>query len=140
MTARMPGEQEKQRMLAELAAIDRPARLAWLADLPAERRDAFRRILPPADREKLDAVVLAKAKQARQPGPNAWLEEARAGRATSPDAMIEVLLEIRGRLRPNDAVWIDRIRQSTAGRGYSRKQAAVLAGIYERYYGSATGD
>ena len=35
MTARTPGEQERQRMLAELAAIDRPARLAWLADLPA---------------------------------------------------------------------------------------------------------
>ena len=140
MAGRMPSEDEKQRMLAELSAIPRPERLAWLAGLPEDRRSSFRRILPAPDQAKLDAMVLAKVREAKRPTLAGWLEEARAGRATTPDAMIEVLAEIRAKLRPNDALWLDRIQRSTAGRGYSRKQAALVKGIYERYYGSATGD
>ncbi len=140
MTERMPSEAERRRMLEELAAIPRPERLAWMAALPDERRAAYRRILGPEDRRKLDQLMLARAREARRPSLTGWLEEARAGRATSPDAMIEVLLEIRDRLRPNDARWVDRIRRSTAGRGYSRKQAALIKDLYARYYGSPTGD
>jgi hypothetical protein len=140
MSARTPSDAERQRMLEELAAVPRPERLAWLAGLPDDRLSAFRRILAPADQAKLDALRLAKARAAKQPTLTSWLEDARAGRATTPDAMIEVLLEIRERLRPNDALWVDRIQRSTAGRGYSRKQAALIKGVYERYYGSATGD
>ena len=139
MSARTPSDAERQRMLEELAAVPKPERLAWLSELPDDRLSAFRRILAPADQAKLDALRLAKARAAKQPTLTGWLEDARAGRATTPDAMIEVLLEIRERLRPADALWVDRIQRSTAGRGYSRKQAALIKGVYERYYGSATG-
>lgn len=136
----MSGNDARGRLIEELTAVPRASRLAWLADLPEERRAAFRAIMPPDDARKLNQYIAAQAAERKKPSVDSWLAEARAGEATSPDAMIQVLREIADRLRPSDLQWLDRIERTAAGRSWSRKQAATVTGIYRRYFGSATGD
>lgn len=124
----------RERLVADLQAIPREKRMDWLADLPPDRLAEYRRILPRDDLAKLNRHIEGRIRDARRPTLESWKEDARAGRATSVDAMITVLREVRDRLRPTDAQWIDRIEKTAAGRSYSRKQEATIRGIYARYF------
>ena len=127
-------DRERDALIQELQAIPKPERLDYLARLPEERQRAFKRILPPDDIRKLnDAITRAKTKP-KVMTTEAWLAEARAGKATSVDAMIGVLREIEARLRPQDLQWISRIEETAKGRSFSRKQAAVIERMYRRYF------
>lgn len=129
-----PNPDDPARLRAELEAIPKSQRMTYLADLPPARQAAFKRLLSPADIKKLNAHIDGRLKQAATPTHAKWIAEARAGRATSPDAMIEVLRENAARLRPQDAQWIDRIVAGAAGRSFSAKQEGVIRAIYARYY------
>lgn len=127
-------------MIEELTAVPKEQRLAWLADLPEERRASFRALMAPEDVRKLNQFIAAQAVERKKPTVDSWLADARAGEATSPDAMIQVLREVADRLRPADLQWLDRMERTAAGRSWSRKQSATITGIYRRYFGSATGE
>ena len=121
---------------SELEAIPREDRLEFLANLPRDRQVAFKRILPPDAIEKLIAHLNRRVQRSKVPSREQWLAEARAGRAASPDAMIEVLLASDTKLRPKDAMWIKRIADTAAAGAFSRKQEEVIRSIYARYFGS----
>jgi hypothetical protein len=123
------------KLRAELEEIPRAERLDYLAALPADRLAAFKRVLSPGEVRKLNQHIDRATRRRAEPTYESWLAEARAGRATSPDAMVEVLRERAERLRPQDALWIDRIATTASAGSYSKKQAAVIRGIYERYFG-----
>ncbi len=53
--------------------------------------------------------------------------------------MVEVLRERADRLRPQDALWLDRITTTASAGSYSKRQEAVIRGIYERYFGAQCG-
>ena len=99
---------------AELEAIARKDRLTYLAGLPAERQMLFRRILPMEDIRKLNQRVDLLERERRKPTLESWLADARAGRAATPEAMVEVLKELADRLRPQDADWIRRIDETAS--------------------------
>ncbi len=127
----------REKLIAELQAVPKPERLTWLAALPEQQQRAYKQILPAADVRKLNDTIIRLRQKPKVMSREVWITEARAGRATSEDAMIEVLREVADKLRPRDAQWISRIESSVAGRSFSRKQAAVIRGIYERYFDQA---
>jgi hypothetical protein len=118
----------------ELAAIPPDERLDYLAGLPADRQVAFKRILPRADLAKLNAHLDRLARLRRKPTLESWLADARDGRASTPEAMIEVLREMGDKLRPKDAEWIRRIETTASAGGFSKKQQEVIRAIYARYF------
>lgn len=127
-------DRERERLMAELVAQPKERRLDWLADLPRDRLQQYKRILGREDIRKLNEHIDRRIAASKAPTVESWLAEARAGKATSPDAMIEVLREIAPKLRDTDALWVDRIATTAAGRSFSRKQLATLRGIYARYF------
>ena len=128
-------DRETQALIAEIQAIPKPQRVAYLADLPEARQRALKRILGADDIRKLnDEITRRKTVRPKLQSRDEWLADARAGRASSIDAMIEVLREVREKLRPNDAQWVSRIDETAKGRSFSRKQKAVIEGIYKRYF------
>jgi hypothetical protein len=129
-----PNQHDPAALRRELEAIPRAERLDWLAGLPRQRQTAFKRILPRDDLARLNRRIDDLERQRRIPTVESWLADARAGRANSPDAMIEVLKEVAGRLRPQDAQWIGRIETTASAGGYSKRQRAVIEGIYARYF------
>jgi hypothetical protein len=122
----------------ELEAIAPEARLEFLASQPRERQAMFKRILSPQDREKLSKHLLAKARPAAAPGSHAALmDAARNGMATTHGYMVEALLEVAGKLRPQDLSWIKTIDRSSVEFnhvGYSARQGQVICDIYRRYF------
>ena len=55
--------------------------------------------------------------------------------------MVEVLLENRDRLRPNDREWIEKIDATAAGLvgiAFTPRQSKVIREIYFRYYAGAS--
>ncbi|MCA9296250.1 MAG: hypothetical protein KC983_07020 [Phycisphaerales bacterium] len=130
MTARTTSEKLRD----ELAAIVAGDRLAYLADLPASRLAEFKRIMPPEDIRALNAFIDRRLRERAKPTVASWLAEARAGRTTSVDAMVDVLREVADRLRPQDATWLKRITEDAPGGNYSRRQAETLRSIYARYF------
>jgi hypothetical protein len=48
--------------------------------------------------------------------------------------MVEALREVLEKIRPQDAAWIRRIEETASAGGYSKRQAAVIEGIYRRYF------
>lgn len=139
MVPSQPQRTDAPSLLRELEGVPREERLAYLAGLPPERQAAFRRIMPRADVEKLNEFIDRTRRQEARPTYDKWIAEARAGRARSPDAMIEVLREVSDRLRPQDALWVSRISDSTTGRSFSKKEAGVIQGIYARYFRAERG-
>lgn len=125
--------------LAILQSIPAEERLDYLADLPRSEFMRFKRVLSPADLAKVNQHIATRKRDAAKPTLESWLADARAGRASTPDAMIAVLREIQDRLRPQDATWIKRIEDTAAAGSYSQKQRAVIAGIYERYFAEGRG-
>ena len=119
---------------AELEAVPRGERLAWLADLPAARLALFKRLLPAADKKKLNEFIDLRLRERARPSVKSWLADARAGKATSVDAMVDVLREAAERLRPNDRTWLERITTSAPGGNYSRRQCDVIRSLYARYF------
>ncbi len=117
-----------------LAAIPRAARLDFLANLPRDEQVRYRRILPPEDVRKLTEHVDRLVRARRRPTLESWLAEARAGRATTPEAMVEVLREAFDSLRPQDAAWIRRMDETASASGFSKRQQQVIRAIYERYF------
>ena len=126
----------RENLRRELEAIPRPERLAYLAGLPSDRLVAFKRLLSRDEVRKLNQHIDRETRRRAKPTYESWLAEARAGRASSPDAMVEVLRECADRIRPRDALWLDRITTTASAGSYSKKQAAVIRGIYERYFGA----
>ena len=118
----------------ELESIPPGERLDYLANLPPERQNAFKRILPRADLQKLNLHIDRLARQRRKPTLESWLADARDGRASTPEAMIEVLREVSDRLRPKDLEWIQRIETTAAAGGLSKRQQDVIRSIYARYF------
>ncbi|MHC4993064.1 MAG: hypothetical protein ACYTGC_18990 [Planctomycetota bacterium] len=127
---------ERARLSKELEAIPRSERLDFLANLPPDRRARFKRILPREDIKKLNDHLDRLVRKRATPTAETWLAEARAGRASSPDAMVEVLQEQLERLRPQDATWIRRISDTASGGAYSKRQEEVIRAIYARYFGA----
>jgi hypothetical protein len=122
----------------ELEAVPKPERLDYLANLPRDRQASFKRILSPEELKKLNEHIDRLVRQRSKPTYETWIAEARAGRASSTDAMIEVLREENHRLRPQDALWISRISETASAGSYSRRQQEVIGAIYDRYFGSQT--
>ena len=114
--------------------MPREERLDYLAALPADRQAKFRRILPREDVKKLNNHIDRMLRRRAAPSREQWLADARAGKASSPDAMVEVLLELGEKLRPQDASWISRITATASAGAYSRRQQDVIRGIYTRYF------
>ena len=125
---------DRQKLIDELTAVPKHERLRYLAALPEARLRAFKQIMPPADIKKLNDHIDRALKKAAEPSYEKWIAEARAGRASTPDAMIEALREIEGKLKPQDALWVSRITDTASAGGFSRKQTAVITGIYARYF------
>jgi predicted transcriptional regulator len=118
----------------ELESIPAAERLDYLADLPRERLAAFRRALTRDELAKLNAHLDRQVARRHAPTLENWLAAARAGNAETPEAMVEVLREILDRLAPPDRTWIDRIEKTSGAVGYSKRQRAVIAGIYAKYF------
>lgn len=133
------GDKERERLRRELEAVPKSERLDYLAGLPAERRLSFKRILPREDIKKLNSHMDRLTRRRATPSYETWIAEARAGRASSPDAMVEVLGEQLDRLRPQDSTWIRRITDTSSGGAYSKRQEEVIRAIYTRYFGSQCG-
>lgn len=125
---------ENAALRERLAAIPKNERLDFLANLPREELVRFKRILPKEDLRKLTDHIDRLLRASRKPTLESWLAEARAGRASTPEAMVEVLREAAHRLRPQDAIWLRRIDETAAAGGFSRRQQQVIRGIYERYF------
>ncbi|MBT8485123.1 MAG: hypothetical protein KJO43_06055 [Phycisphaerae bacterium] len=136
MVDRAHPDDEAARLRRELEAVTPSERLDYLAALPPERQNRFKRILSRDEIKKLNDHIDRLLRQRAKPTYESWIADARAGRASSPDAMIEALRENASRLRPRDAQWIERISETAGGRSFSKKQEAVIRGIYERYFGS----
>jgi hypothetical protein len=132
----MPGaaKDEQARRLAALQAIPKADRLDFLAGLPEAEQAAFKRLMAPADIKKLNDHIDRGLRQRAKPSVENWLAEARAGRATSTDAMVDVLKEIETRLRPQDQLWLRRLTESSPGGLFSKRQANVIRSIYRRYF------
>jgi len=130
----MSGGRSLDNLRKQLEDLPRTERLPFLAALPRDEQTAFKRLLSPEDRAALNAYIDAKRREAARPTVESWLEEARQGRATSVDAMVDVLTESISRLRETDAVWIRRITADCPGGHYSRRQEEVLRSIYRRYF------
>ncbi|MHC5003460.1 MAG: hypothetical protein ACYTJ0_10085 [Planctomycetota bacterium] len=126
---------DRARLLKELQAVPKAERLDYLAGLPPERRAEFKRILPREDIRKLTSHMDRLVRQRSAPSYETWIADARAGRASSADAMVEVLREALDRLRPQDATWIRRITDTSPGGSYSKRQEEVIRAIYARYFG-----
>jgi len=120
--------------------VPREKRLDYLADLPPDRQTLFKRILPREDIKKLNDHINRLTRKRATPTYETWLADARAGRASSPDAMIEVLRENAARLRPQDSTWITRITDTASAGAFSRRQEEVIRAIYARYFGSQCGE
>jgi hypothetical protein len=132
-------DHERTRLLEELQAVPRGQRIEYLAGLPPERRTAFKRILPRDDIRKLNDHIDRLRRRRAIPTHESWLADARAGRAASPDAMVEVLREKLDQLRPQDALWIKRITDTASAGSYSKRQEEVIRGIYARYFDPRAG-
>lgn len=130
-------DDERARLLEELQAIPKGERLEYLAGLPTDRRAQFKRILPREDIKKLNDHVDRQLRRRSLPTYESWIADARAGRATTPDAMVDVLLEQPDRLRPQDLTWIRRITETASAGSYSKRQEAVIRAIYARYFPTA---
>ena len=130
-----PDPNDLARLREELQAVPKPQRLDFLADLPPARQAVFKRILSREDIRKLNEHLDRRVRTRARPSYEVWIAEARAGRATTPDAMIEVLSESTDRMRPEDAAWIKRITLTASGRSFTKRQEQVIRGIYARYYG-----
>ena len=135
----MTRDDETARLRKELEAIPREGRLDYLAGLPPERQAPFKRILPREDLRKLNRHIDRLARQRAAPSYEKWIAEARTGRAATPDAMVEALLEVKDRLRPQDATWIDRITDTASAGSFSKRQEQVIRAIYARYFRAANG-
>lgn len=125
---------DPDRLRQKLQSIPAPERLDFLADLPAAEQVQYKRILGPDDVKKLNAHIDRRRRDAKKVTVESWLAEARAGRATTPDAMVEVLREVFDRLRPQDADWIRRIDATASAGSFSKRQREVISGIYARYF------
>jgi len=131
--------QDADQLRRELEAIAPAERLDYLASLPPDRLALFKRLLSRDEVRKLNQHIDRVTRRRAKPSYESWLAEARAGRASSPDAMVEALKERADRLRPSDALWIDRITTTASAGSYSKRQEAVIRGIYERYFGAQCG-
>ena len=118
----------------ELEAVPTGKRLDYLAALSPERLREFKRILPQDDVKTLNRHVDLLAAKRKKPTLDSWLADARAGKAATPEAMVEVLREVFDKLRPQDVEWIKRIDATAAAGSFSKRQQAVIRGIYERYF------
>jgi len=126
-------------LMDELAAIPRENRMDWLASLPMERQNRFKAMLSREDVAKLNKHIEFRLREARKPDRESWLAEARAGKATSVEAMMEVLSEVEEKLRDGDAAWIRRLREGSPGGAFSRKQDDTIRSIYRRYFDQGAG-
>jgi Mg/Co/Ni transporter MgtE len=129
-----PADHENAALRQELEAIPREDRLDYLAKLPPDRQARFKRILPKEDLAKLNQHIDRLVRKQRTPTLESWLADARAGRASTPEAMVEVLREVSDRLRPQDAAWIQRIDATASAGGFSKRQRDVIHAIYARYF------
>ena len=137
--SRGPGDDELALLRKELEAVPKPDRLDFLASLPPDRQVRFKRILAREDIKKLNSHMDRLVRQRSAPSYEKWIAQARAGCATSPDAMVEVLQEQAERLRPQDSIWISRITETASAGAYSKRQEQVIRAIYSRYFGSQSG-
>ncbi|MHC4908566.1 MAG: hypothetical protein ACYTF9_02445, partial [Planctomycetota bacterium] len=106
-------------------------RMDFLADLPRDELAKFKRLLPPEDIKKLNRHIDLRVKQAKRPTVESWLADARAGKATTTEAMVEVLGEITYRLHAQDVTWLRRLKDVAAP---SRKQSDVIRRMYRKYF------
>ncbi|MEM7210318.1 MAG: hypothetical protein AAF479_00280 [Pseudomonadota bacterium] len=129
-------DRELAALREELESVPKNERLDYLANLPREQLERYRRLLPPTDRKKLNEHMDRLMKKRDTPTYESWLAEAVAGRASTTDAKMEALRVHVERLRPQDATWVRRIDETASAGGFTPKQAAVIEGIYARYFGS----
>ena len=129
---------DKAALRRALEAVPPGERLDFLAGLPREELMRYKRILPPDDLKKVNQHSDLLVRRQRTPTVESWLADARAGRAATPEAMVEVLREVLDRLRPQDADWVRRIDETAAAGGFSKRQRAVIGAIYTRYFQRAS--
>ena len=113
----------------------------FIHELSRGDQSELQRVMSPEFRARYNRYAERSATRSAEQIREEQLEQARRGRAENEADMVEVLLENRERLKPNDLKWIQDIDATAAGLvgiTFTPRQKQVVRDIYLKYYAGAS--
>ena len=131
-----------RKLVAKIKAIENEdEQFNHIYGLSRSDQSELQRVMSPEFRARYHRWVEIKSRKSDVEIREEQLERARQGKAANETDMVEVLLENRDRLRPNDRTWIENIDATAAGLvgiAFTPRQSQVIREIYARYYAGAS--
>ena len=131
-----------RKLVAQIKAIEgEDDQFSHIYGLTRSDQSELQRVMSPEFKARYHRWVEIKSRKSDVEIREAQLEQARQGKAANESDMVEVLLENRDRLRPNDREWIEKIDATAAGLvgiAFTPRQSQVIREIYFRYYAGAS--
>ena len=131
-----------RKLVAKIKAIENEDdQFSHIYGLKRSDQSELQRVMSPEFRARYHRWVEIKSRKSDVEIREEQLERARQGKADNETDMVEVLLENRDRLRPNDRTWIENIDATAAGLvgiAFTPRQSQAIREIYARYYAGAS--
>ena len=131
-----------RKLVAQIKAIEsEDDQFNHIYGLSRSDQSELQRVMSPEFRARYNRFAERSATRSAEQIREEQLEQARRGRAENEADMVEVLLENRERLKPNDLKWIQDIDATAAGLTgitFTPRQKQVVRDIYLKYYAGAS--